>query len=113
MNENMKNVIENVKMNICEHIFFSGDYNTELYKYAAEKIGYNTNMTCNYLNNKNIPTQIRKLPIISVKYNKQEKPTFDGSPMLTIMLAAISLCVVFFHYYLFSLQPTFFNEASR
>jgi len=112
MNGNMKTVIEAVRMNICEHIFYSGNYNTELYKYATEKLGYNPHVICHYQNKRINHTQIGKLTRIegldslnsaaSPSKTPSDKPTFDGSPMLTIMLAAISICVVFFHYYLFS-----------
>ena len=115
MNESLKNEIDNVKLNISEHIFFGGNYNNDLYKYASEKIGYNNSHYCND-GNKKIPIKIKKLPNNICKINKssnQERFNFKSSFLLSILLIGISMSLIAFHYYWFSRNPNLFNELSR
>jgi hypothetical protein len=117
MNDELKNVIDKEKFNISEHIFFSGNYNTELYKYACEKVGYSNIPGC-YSNNpyarsiKKMPIEIKKVRNINSQVNN-EKNDNKLSFILSLPLIFISMILIAFHYYWSNQFPSILSEISR
>ena len=113
MNDELKNVIEKVKFRISDQIFFSGNYNTELYKYASEKVGYSNIHFCKSENSKKMPIEIKKVPSIVISQGNYEKNDYKSSIMLSLPLILISMSLIAFHYYWSGQHQGFFSEISR
>ena len=85
--------IEKVKYFIAENIFFSGNYNTELYKYASAKVDYQ-------IIGKKQQTKSIPLPIKSPSLNSNnnfDKSEQNKSFLHNIFLIIISFCLITFH----------------
>ena len=112
LKEEFFSTIEKVKYNIAEHIFYSGNYNTELYKYAAEKVGYSNKQSKTI--KKTIPLQNLKKAIFPQKIKKNnEKSDFFGSFSFSLLLVLVSLSLIGFHVFWASQNSRLFNEVSR
>jgi hypothetical protein len=94
-------VIEKVKLSICERIFYDGNYNTELYKYAAEKVGWN----------QKVPLKIKqRLTLNSIQKNSKKSENYSWK--MSFLMVLVSICLVGLHLFIFN-QPKFFFEISR
>ena len=96
--------IEKVKYFIAENIFFSGNYNTELYKYASAKVG--CEMIGKKQSTKSIPLPIKSPSLNS--NNNNEKSELNKSFIHKILLIIISICLITFHIIWYNQNSKFF-----